>query len=432
MSYAQKLQEKRATLVEKAEEIVASATNEERDLTPQEDTEIASALSEASALDESIEHHEQLEARSAEAAKAREARGLVETQVTVVKSEPRTYSLQGEHSFLADAYASQLLGNTEAGQRIARHMNEERIESRAVTSANFTGLVVPQFLTDLVAPTRRAGRPFADASNKMALPANGLTLSISRVTTATSTAVQTEGAAVSETNMDDTKLDITVKTIAGQQTVSRQAIERGTGIDALVMADLVGSYNTVLDGLLTADLLANAGNSVTYTDASPSVAEFYPKLLDAIQKVQTNYFGGPNMIVMHPRRLAFILAALDSSNRPLAVPTPVAYNPISSGDGMAGYGNSGYQIAGIPVLTDANVTTANGTGTNEDAVFVVNTNESHLWEQANQPLMLRFDQPNAASLNVLVVVYGYMAHTVARYPLAHAKITGTGLVTPTF
>lgn len=432
MSYAKKLQEKRSALVEKAEAIVALATTEERDLTTQEDADVASALSEATSLDDSIQHHEQLEARSAEAAQLREVRGITEKSVSVVKSEPRTYHAKSEVSFLADAYASQFNNDYQAKERLSRHMQEESVERRAVTSANFTGLVVPQYLTDLVAPVRRAGRPLADVANHMTLPDSGLTLSISRVTTGSSTAVQTEGSAVSETNMDDTQLDVTVKTIGGQQTVSRQAIERGTGVDGIVMRDLVASYNTVLDGLLTADLLANSGQSVSYTDASPTVGELYPKLLDAVQKVQTTYFGGPNLIVMHPRRLAFFMAALDSQNRPLVVPAPVAMNPIGSGDGMPIYGNSGYSIAGIPILTDANVTTANGAGTNEDAIFVTNTNEIHLWEQANQPLMLRFDQPNAASLNILVVVYGYIAHTVSRYANAHAKITGTGLVTPTF
>ena len=47
-------------------------------------------------------------------------------------------------------------------------------------------------------------------------------------------------------------------------------------------------------------------------------------------------------------------------------------------------------------------------------------------------MMLRFDQPKAAELDVLMVVYGYAAFTANRYPKAFAKITGTGLVTPTF
>jgi len=136
---------------------------------------------------------------------------------------------------------------------------------------------------------------------------------------------------------------------------------------------------------------------------------------------------------MHPRRLAFILAALDSSNRPLAVPTGNgAFNAVSVGQGSVVYGNSGYTIAGLPVITDANVSIVEGAGTNQDTIYVGNLQELHLWEDAGAPMYLRFDQPKAAELDVLAVVYGYSAYTANRYPNAWAKIGGIGLVTPTF
>ena len=241
--YSAKLKEQRSALIEKASAIVDKATTEQRDLTAEEDLEIVASLKSAEELDSSIQHHEELEARSAEASKVREERGLKESASTRVVSEPRTYSPNTPTSFIRDAYTAQFNNDFEAQQRLARHMSEERIERRDVTSANFAGLVVPQFLTDLVAPFARAGRVTSDLARKHQLPDAGLTLSISKVTTGTAVAEQTEGAAVQETDMDDTKLDISVKTFAGQQDVSRQAIERGTNIDSLVMADLVSAYH---------------------------------------------------------------------------------------------------------------------------------------------------------------------------------------------
>jgi hypothetical protein len=47
-------------------------------------------------------------------------------------------------------------------------------------------------------------------------------------------------------------------------------------------------------------------------------------------------------------------------------------------------------------------------------------------------MMLRFEQPKAAELDVTMIVYGYAAFTANRYPSAWAQINGTGLVTPTF
>lgn len=433
MSFSQSLTEKRAAALAKAEAITDLAQAEERDLTTEEDAEITATLDEIRSLDDQIAKHKELEERSKVAAELRKEKG-VDVAPAVVKSEARTYHANSSHSFVADAYAAQFRNDFNAQERLARHMKEEAVERRDVTSANFAGLVVPQFLTDLAAPFARAGRPVADIARKHVLPAEGLTISISKVTTGTAVAVQTEGAAVQETNMDDTKLDISVQTIAGQQNVSRQAIERGTNVDTLVAADLNAAYATQLDSLVVAELLASAGQSVTFTDASPTVGEFYPKLLDAIQKVQTTFFGGPNVIIMHPRRLAWILAALDSSNRPLAVPTPNGpMNAVSVGNGSVQYGNSGYSIAGLPVVTDANVSVAQGAGTNEDTVFVGNAQELHLWEEGDgAPRFLRFEQPKAAELDITMIVYGYAAYTANRYPNAWAKIGGTGLVTPTF
>jgi HK97 family phage major capsid protein len=433
MSYSDKLIEKRDAHLASAQAIVDTAEAEVRDLTSDEDSEIAVSLRSAAELDDQIATHRDLEARNAKAAEMRAQSGL--SAPAVVKSEARTYSRENRSaSFLGDAFAAQFNGDFAAKERLARHMNEERVERRDVTSANFAGLIVPQFLTELAAPLARAGRPVADIARKHQLPESGLTISISRVTTGSSTAVQSEGAAVSETNIDDTKLDITVQTIAGQQTVSRQALERGTGVDGLVMNDLILSYHTSLDASVVTSLTNAITQVVTFTDASPTVGELYPKLLDSVQRIQTNFFAGPNVMIMHPRRLAFILAALDSQNRPLAVPTMNgAQNAISVGDGSVVYGNSGYSIAGLPVVTDANVITTNGAGSNEDVIIIANTQELHLWEEGDgAPMYLRFDQPKAAELDVLAVVYGYSAFTAARYPNAAALVGGTGLVTPTF
>lgn len=437
------LHEKRNQKADLIDATLNRAAEEDRDISEVESANVQALAKEIEKLDERIAQVTDIETRKAEAADmARKVEGdKPETRSAAparVTREERTYSPQSDYSFVRDAFAAQVLGDFDAQARIARHQQEEKIEKRDVTSAAFAGLVVPQFLTDLAAPFARAGRPFMDASRKHTLPANGLTISISKVTTGTATAVQTEGAAVQETDIDDTKLDVNVVTIAGQQNVSRQALERGTGIDALVMADLVSAYHTNLDKLYVdtsaTSLTATISQVVTYTDGSPTVAELYPKILDGVQRIQTNYFGGPNFILMHPRRLAWILAAVDSTGRPLAVPTPNGpNNAISVGSGSVVYGNSGYSIAGLPVITDANVRTNNGVGENEDVIIVGNTQESHLWETSGgSPFMLRFEDVKSAELEVKMVVYGYSAYTANRYPNAFALIGGTGLVAPTF
>jgi HK97 family phage major capsid protein len=277
----------------------------------------------------------------------------------------------------------------------------------------------------------------------MTLPTAGMKLEISRMTTGSSTAIQaTENAAVSETDVDDTLLTVDVRTIAGQQDLSRQAIERGTGIDTFVVADLVRSWHTTLDdqilnGAGTSGTMKgirnSGGNAVTFTSTAPTVALLYPKLADALQKVQSNVFTTPTHWIMHPRRLAFLLAGVDSSNRPLVVPSANGVmNAVATGAGAAQYANTGYQLLGLPIITDASVGTTYGTGTNQDEIYLVDSREMHLWEQPGTPFALRFDATAPGNLTIKTVVYGYAAFTAERYPLAASIISGTGLTAPTF
>jgi HK97 family phage major capsid protein len=276
----------------------------------------------------------------------------------------------------------------------------------------------------------------------MALPAAGMTLNISRMTTGTSTAVQAaENDAISNTNADDTLLTVNVRTIAGQQDISKQAIERGTGIDQFIIQDLIRGWHTTLDNQILNGTGASGQilgindtpgiNTVTFTEASPTVAELYPKLADAYQKIQTSVFQNPTHWIMHPRRLAFLLAGVDGSQRPLVLPAlngPM--NAVATGAGAASYGNSGYTMMGLPIIADANVRT--DYDGDQDRIFCVNAGELHLWEQAGSPFALNFDATGAGSLTIKSVVYGYSAFTAGRYPGAVSAISGTGLVAPTF
>jgi HK97 family phage major capsid protein len=448
MSFLDKVIERRDAVKAEMDAVLEAVAAENRtDLTAEETEKVDALVAESRSLDTKIEN---LKAQADADAKVAEVRAAV-ADVAMPKAggakvirEERTYTPTSGASFIRDAYNSQFKQDFAASDRLARHMREEEIERRDTDTTNFEGLVVPLYLTQLAAPLARAGRPTADfATNKLALPASGMTLNISRMTTGTSTAIQeTQNTAVSETDADDTLLTVNVRTIAGQQDLSRQAIERGTGIDAFVVADLVRSWHTtlnsgIINGAGTAGTIkgirASGGNAITFTATTPTVALLYPKLADALQKVQSNVFTTPTHWIMHPRRLAFLLAGVDGQNRPLVVPAaggPV--NAVSTGTGTAQYGNSGYQLLGLPIIADASVGTTYGASTNQDEIYLVDSREMHLFEQAGAPFSLRFEATNAGSLTVKTVVYGYAAFTAERYPLAASIVSGTGLVSPSF
>jgi len=446
MSYLDKVIERRDAVKAEMDAVLEAVAAENRtDLTADETTKVDALVAESRSLDSKIEN---LKTQADADAKVAEVRAAV-ADVAMPKSggakvtrEERTYTAQSGASFIKDAFNAQFKQDFSAQDRLARHMREEEVERRDGTTANFEGLVVPQYLTDLAAPLARAGRPTADfATNKMPLAPSGMTLNISRMTTGTSTAIQqTQATDVSETDADDTLLTVNVRTIAGQQDLSRQAIERGTGIDSFVIGDLIRSWHTTLNSQIIngagtngtiKGIRASGGNAVTFTATTPTVALLYPKLADALQKVQSNVFTTPTHWIMHPRRLAFLLAGVDGSNRPLVVPSANGpMNAVATGAGTAQYGNSGYSLLGLPIIADASVQTT--LSTDQDEIYLVDSREMHLWEQPGSPFSLRFEATNAGSLTVKSVVYGYAAFTAERYPLAASIISGTGLAAPSF
>jgi HK97 family phage major capsid protein len=447
VNFLTQLQEKRNSKNELIDATLNRAAEEDRDLNEIEVANVSALALEIEKLDARIQQVSEIETRklaAIELAKKVEVSTPETRQVGgwKVTSEEATYHARGSFSFLADAISSEFSRDSDATERIARYNREVRLEKRDVGTANFAGLVVPQYLIDLYAPLARAGRPVADICRKHTLPAQGMTVNISKVTTGTAVGYQaSENDTATETNIDDTLLTVNVNTIAGMQDVSKQAILRGANIEEVVLADLISAYNTKLDdGILNGSgssgqptgLTTALTQVVTFTDASPTVGELYPKIVDAIQRVQSNVFSGPNYIIMHPRRLGFLLAAVDSQNRPLVVPNANGpMNAIGTFSGL-GYGMSGqYSMLGLPIITDANVITNNGDGENEDLIYVVSSDEMHLWEAPQMPTYVRFEQPDG-KVAIRIVLFGFSAFTAQRRPLAGAYIGGTGLVAPTF
>ncbi|MFD5057426.1 hypothetical protein [Streptomyces sp. NPDC058394] len=366
-------------------------------------------------------------------------------RVARVGSEARTYRPDQDRrgrQFEQDVAAA-FLGDYDARDRLSQHMREERVErpevvERAAGTGAFTGLVVPQYLTDLYAPAAAARRPFADSCRPHDLPPQGMTVNISRITTATSTALQaSENTNVSETDIDDTLLPVSVQTNAGQQTLSRQAIERGAGVEPVVLDDLFRRYATTLDSTLlnqATNGLSNVATAVAYTSGTPTGVGLYPKVLEGLSGVEAALLDmatGDNIAVMHSRRWYWLQNALGSTWPLITQPGIVAQTLGANYATTYGSGVRGVLPNGTPVIVDNNIATNLGAGTNEDEIYLVDRQECHLWEDPNAPMYIRAEQAKLASLGVLMVVYGYFAYTHARYPQAR-KIGGTGLVTPAF
>lgn len=348
--------------------------------------------------------------------------------------------------FVLDVARQFLFNDPRAADRLNRHQREEEVErgqsfqQRASTSGDLVGLVVPQYLTDMFAPAARAMRPFAEVCNHHDLPGEGMTVNIPLLSTPTQVGVQTpENTAGPSTNPANTLLTENVQTFTGNSTISRQAIERGTGVAELIMQDLFNALATDLDSTLINQAttgLSALGTTVTYTSAAPSVTELWPYLFQAGSQVAKAVLqmAAVSHLVMGIERWNWLTSAL-SSQWPFAgsavqgadVPARQAAVSVTDEYGPAVRGRL---ANGWLICVDGNVPTNLGSGTDQDQIYVVASRECHLWEDPNAPVMIRAEQPAAASLGVLLVVYEYAAYSFRRYPGAVATIDGTGLVVP--
>lgn len=457
--------EERDILIAPANAIVDKATAEERGITDTELAEIRAAKEASAALDDRINELTDLARRNNVASAAIAGIGGAK-----VRKEERTYTAEkaakGEVSFFRDAFFARE-GDFQAQARINRHANEvttegEAIEQRATTTGSFAGLVVPQYLVDMAAEALRNGRPFANSCTKLPLPEQGTSFLVPRGTTGATTAVQaTENATMNITDEVWANVTVPVATVAGQQQVSRQSLERGTpGLDALIYLDLAGAYHANVDtqlwqgtgssGQVLGVQLTSGIGAATAFGAAPTATLFTSKLAGQIAGIAgAGAQISPKVIFMHPRRWGWLNTLMDSQGRPIVQPVANGvFNVLGVNMNPGAYGvdsataTSGHNVVGtlqgLPVVTDANMPAAVGTNV-EDLVFVCDTRQMLLWEQGDgMPQMLRFEQTLGNQLTVLLAAYGYIAFTAGRYPQAAGKIGGLdatatwGLVAPTY
>jgi HK97 family phage major capsid protein len=366
--------------------------------------------------------------------------------------ERRTYEPDTDPKgagFLMDVLRRQAYNDPSASERIGRHVHECEVDNpayakRASGTGNFAGLIVPQYLTNMYAPLARAMSPFADICNRHDLPNEGMTVNIPLLTTGDTVALQTsENNAPAGSSPNDTLLTENIQTATGNATISRQAIDRGTGVDEVVMQDLFRACWTTLDSTMinqtVTGLSALAGTAAGAYTGTAAAATLYSKILGAANGVEQAMLGLalPSHVIMSPSRWYWLAAQTGSIYPLINTFAPGAY-PWSMGqmDQGAGYdtpaGNPviGHIPAGLSVVIDANVPTNLGASANQDEVYVVPADECHLWIDPAAPVYIRAEQPQAASLGVLMVIYCYFAFSLRRYTGAMQKVAGTALVGP--
>ena len=425
----------------RAATILATAAEGDRAPTATEEAELTTLAASTKRRKEAIAS---LETLAVEQASADAARAPYEAVIAAAASRSsggayHVYRPDGGPSFFRDLVASGR-GDADAADRLRANerMSYETLDGSS-GATSFGSFAPPRWIIDEVAEKARAGRVIPGLVRE-AGPPTTTSMTIPRVTTGASVAAQTaDNATISETDWVTAQLTRTTVTIAGMQDVAVQGVELADpGVDRLIFADLQAAYNAELDrqclngsggsGELLGIMQVSGTNGVTYTDADPTVGELYPKLANAISQVHTGRFLPPEAIVMHPRRWAWITAALDTTNRPLVTPDAGGTNAVAVFNRVAADGQVG-ELQGLPVYTDPNIPTTLGAGT-EDEIVVFRGSDMLLYEGPIRAEVFR--DIGSSTLTIRFRLYSFVNFFAGRYPVGISEITGTGLIAPTF
>ena len=398
------------------------------------------------------ERHEATSAREARvrelnAAHAERVRAAGGRTPTTVGSEPQVYRDDAQSpSYFRDLFQATVKGRRDAFDRLER--NDRMLagdQTRALSTGAGAGgeFAPPAWMIDQYIALNRAGRPLVNAMPKMDLPGGVSSVNIPKIGTGTVVAQQNvQNTQVQNTDLTTTFITLNILTEAGGQVVAQQLIDQaGFNLDQVIWPDLTADYFQRTDGLVVNSVQTNAlgllgialatSHQVAYTNATPSAAGLYKAVMQAAGTVNQDRHQPATHVIMTPMRWAWLCAQVDSSNRPLVLPSGSGvFNAMGSGTvNSAAEGVVG-QWGNLQVMVDAQLPTNLGAGTNQDPVIVTRIADS-LYGEGNLKAEV-FQQTFANQLSVYFRLYNYVAFTWMRQPASTAVITGTGLVTPAF
>ena len=352
-----------------------------------------------------------------------------------VRREARTYHPHADHGFMADVMAA-ALNDRGATDRLYRNEHEEvgvaALQQRDVGRTTALGWTTPTYLVAEAALSAVTARPLADLITRP-LTQFGDSVQIGRLTTGAAASAQTaDNGAIDVAGNVSVNLAVPKASVAGTILAAQQLIDQGPSAkDAILLADLAEVIDAKVEILLYSGsgaagqpygLLNQTGiGSVTYTDASPTAPECWPKIGGAVAASATGRQRRPTLIAMNPRRWYFFEAGLDSAGAmflkvlPARDPQFVAYT------------------YGCDVLLDNAIPVNLGAGSNEDRIIATRPADLYLAEGA---LRVRAaptgSGAGADALSFRLTGYRDIAFSAGRYPSTTTVVSGSGLTTPAF
>jgi HK97 family phage major capsid protein len=325
------------------------------------------------------------------------------------------------------------------------------------TNASGGYLVVPAYMQDLFAETRRQGNALRSYGWMNIHPVETNQVLIPKGTGAATVAIVSENTAKPSADQQYTQIAVNIFTAAGISKQSKQlamdstptVLDLSTRELGTLMGNLEeqkaysGSGSGEPRGILNVTGLAiapqTASDTVNGAVATSATAQaIIDQILNSIVAITSAYFAPPNGAMMHPRRLGFLLKAKDTATNYIfnvqgSFRAPNAEPALRSVTSMSsGIDTPPVSIFGLPIGTSANIPTNANYGTSgnsdQDVIIVGNWNELHWFQRQDVTLDTTDTAGTSWEQNqVWIRCEERWGSTAARYPTAFAVVHGKGL-----
>jgi HK97 family phage major capsid protein len=326
----------------------------------------------------------------------------------------------GRYSFFGDMFRAGKDGDEAAKRRLSEHQ-------RAVTqSSGGTGILPPKWLTDEYQAMGRQNRVLADLVRRIPLGDDPRPINLPKQTAQTDANLLSQSAEGANTSgwgndrFTTNKDTLTPTTYAAYQDVSRQLLNGSDpAVDALIMGDLHGAWDTKMEALVGAAVVSGGTTAATF--ATLTLFKANAAGIDAVVDAQTAVAGdlrGPaDIAAMSYFSFGAFRKLKDSSNRPLM---PVSrYNPQNA------RGSLGNVLVGDIEGVDAYGTVGIVRATNTETIAVMRS-QAVLFAESDL-LQFSYDQVVGPAA-VRMGIFGY-AGVLVRNPVSVQLVVITDATT---
>jgi phage head maturation protease len=264
------------------------------------------------------------------------------------------------------------------------------------------GLVPTRQLAEVVNGLSNTIRPSIDAISRGTLPDAGMTFEIPKITVVPTVAVEAEGDAFSDTNMESEFIPVSIQKFAGQQNFSVELLTRTSPLfyDEL-LRNMVAAMAKAQNAYVNNILVTNATIDGTTLAALPTAAELLQYVSRGAASVYTNTQRFATNIIMGSSQWANAMS-LNDAGRPIYN----AAQPMNAAGNVSPTSLRG-NIAGLDLYADFSAPQ----GSDDGSMIIVNP-EAYTWYEGTN-YQLRAESTADGSIAVGVYSFGACAVKLA-------------------